>query len=400
MMNNNHQFVWSDGWYIEGDRAWFIGGREGILFCLDLETKKCEYVAEIPEKIRAFRIISRCIKCENNIFCMPDRGNSIWVYDLICRNFKEINIYNPENVRIEIAGMWKFENRIFAVSYGMGQMIEIDSEQKVIVSYHMLGGSEELVTYTIRINNGIYSLYGSGKVYIFDMETKETVMYKLPYINRRFHSLCMVGNKFWLSGYCKELYLWDKENNSISIKGGFPYEFGIYDYSRDTVGKIDCKTAKYETPAFSYSIVVGGRVWFIPNQTNQILYMDQDSDKLYTFKIKEENETRQSLLENEYGAKYLLEYVIDERYIGLFSLKNKKILEIDTRQLEYSWKKYYFSQRCLTKCAEIYKNVFCDRFSFERELYGNRIRLSNYDDNINKDSVGMKIHQKMKISDM
>lgn len=35
------------------------------------------------------------------------------------------------------------------------------------------------------------------------------------------------------------------------------------------------------------------------------------------------------------GHKYLLEYILSERYIGLFSLKNRWIIEIDTKELKY-----------------------------------------------------------------
>ena len=77
---------------------------------------------------------------------------------------------------------------------------------------------------------------------------------------------------------------------------------------------------EYELPAFLFSVVAGDYVWFIPFQTNKIMYADKKTCQLHVFEADGENETKQSLLGRiALGSKYILEYVRENRYIGLFS---------------------------------------------------------------------------------
>lgn len=396
MKRKDSVFVWSDGWYIEQDKAWFIGGKENILFCLDLKTCVCEYAVDIPEaKRREPRQAPRCIKFNEDIFCLPERCNSIWVYSLRYKNFIQIKVANPSEHNIELRSAWKFDDKIFAVSYTLGQVIEINLIRKEIVDYYKFDGIKGEIADTIREGNKIYSLYESGKIFEFDMVTKEIIVYEFPDIGRKFSTLCFWGDKFWLSGYCKELYVWDKRYNTIAVIDGFPDDFGLYDYGQDTDGKADCRTEKYERPAFLYSIAAEGKIWFIPFQTNQIIFADRDSGKLCAFEIMEETETRESILEKELCAKYVLEYVMDERYIGLFSVKNRKILEVDARRLTYRWREYSFSNQCIRQCIEIYSGILQENCLFDQYLlYNNMSDYGNAEtSNSDRNSIGVKIYQ-------
>lgn len=53
------------------------------------------------------------------------------------------------------------------------------------------------------------------------------------------------------------------------------------------------------------------------------------------------------------GHKYLLEGVIDNRYIILFSLKNKCIVEIDTQKLSYTYLDYTLDFESKSKIYKI-----------------------------------------------
>ncbi len=53
-----------------------------------------------------------------------------------------------------------------------------------------------------------------------------------------------------------------------------------------------------------------------------------------------EEQTEENIKEQLLGHKYLLEYVRENRYIGLFSLKNKWVFEIDAKNLTYKRMNY------------------------------------------------------------
>lgn len=356
MENANGLFIWSDNWWLENDNVWFVGGAENVLFRLNLKTNECESAVGIPEETTSkFRLTPFILKCGDDIFCMPDNGNCIWVYNVCSEKFRKISINNPNNVRVGIYDFWEYDNKLFMVSNGLNQVIEIDITKKKIEKYYKIC-REGSIRKSIRVGTKIYSLSGKfNEVYQFDIITKEVNLYKLPNIGRKFSTLCFDGEKFWLSGYCKEIYVWNKEGNTIIKLDGFSKEFGIYNFSKNTDGKIDYTMNEYELPTFLYSISVGESIWFIPFQTNKIIYVNIQSHEIEVFEVAEEEETKESLLERtSLLYKYILEYVRENRYIGLFSLKNNCILEIDTLTKNVKMNYYTLSEKCMYEMSNIY----------------------------------------------
>lgn len=100
---------------------------------------------------------------------------------------------------------------------------------------------------------------------------------------------------------------------------------------------LDCEYYENNLPIFLNLISTKDSIWFIPFKANKIVYVDKETGKINIFEIKDEEEREGWILKNKMEAKYILQYVIDNRYIGLFSLKNNCIVEIDTieRRIEY-----------------------------------------------------------------
>lgn len=51
---------------------------------------------------------------------------------------------------------------------------------------------------------------------------------------------------FWISGYRKEIYVWNIENNTINTIKNFSSEFDVYDFNNYMGGGLDCKKNEYE----------------------------------------------------------------------------------------------------------------------------------------------------------
>lgn len=153
--------------------------------------------------------------------------------------------------------------------------MEIDPDSKKIENYYQ-PHNEGSISKSVKTGTVIYNLFGeSGNIYQFDLITKEGVLYKIPSIGRKFTMLCFDGEKFWLSGFQKEIYVWDKNINKMTTVDGFPKGFGIYDFSKETDGMENCIIDEYERSTFSYSTAVGENVWFIPYCTNKIIYVNK-----------------------------------------------------------------------------------------------------------------------------
>lgn len=399
-MKNNELIIWGDNWWVEKDNVWFVWGMQNIICCLDLKTMICELVVNIPNKLQQkFRANPFCIKYQDDLYCMPIYGESIWIYNTISRELYEIFIDNQDKKLLNIRDFWKFDNKIYVVSNGLGQIIEISPKDKKIINYYQLS-KKYSVTKSIKVDSVIYCLFEEiGEVYQFDLITKRIVKYKLPDIGRKFNTICFDGKKFWLSGYHKEIYVWDQKKNEISILDKFPRGFGMYDFTRETDGKVDITTEKFEKFTCLFSVVIGQKVWFISYHANKILYVDQVTNQIEAFEIEEENETKESLLvKNRLGCKYLLDYVKDSRYIGLFSVKNECILEIDTIEMKYKYKyyNYHINDRCVEECANFCNFTFNELNVWEREIYKRVLYLRNNDThNVNVNCIGTEVYKRI-----
>lgn len=75
MENNFNIFPWSDNWWIESNKAWFVIGTRNILCCYNMDGDICEFMIDIPdESWPKFRLTSRCMKYQNDIYCLPVDG--------------------------------------------------------------------------------------------------------------------------------------------------------------------------------------------------------------------------------------------------------------------------------------------------------------------------------------
>lgn len=373
MHNEYKSFFWSDNWCIEDDKAWFVAGMYNILCYLNLKTNQCESVIDIPDTVQnKFRLTPYCMKTGNDVYCMPDFGKSIWIYHLNTGHFSEIPINNPERIRLGVGHFWIYDNKVYAVSNGLKQVIEINIAERRIENYYDIC-KEGSITKSIREGMSIYSLSGvSSELYEFNLITKKTTTHKIPDVNEKLFTVCSDGNYFWMSGYKKKLYMWDKEKNTIKVEDKFPNGFGCYNFAKDTDGKVNYIINEYETPTFLYSVFVGDSFWFIPYQTNQILCWDRKSSCLSALGIDEEIETKESLLgRSSLWSKYIVEYIREDRYLGLFSIKNNCILEIDTLSKNVEMRYCAIDRKCLGDMMSIIceKNIFNENDALHKALY-------------------------------
>lgn len=419
MKYSDNMLIWSDNFWLENNQAWLISTKYNVIFSLDMHTNECNYIASIPDISRnMFRLNPRCIKSGENIICMPDKGDRIWIYNIEKHSFSSINIDNPNRVRLSIWYFWEYDNKVYAVSKGLKQILEINIVEKKVDNAYLLKQEYEknrsnnissiqssLVYYegdcyvgrilnSINVGSVIYSLTVDNFIYQFDMKTKEILYETLPDIGRKFYTFCYDGVKFWLSGWYKELYIWDGKTMIILDK--FPQNFGGYNFGKDTDQQVDMLSSEYDLPTFEYLVAIGEKVWLIPCVANKILYVDRNNYMMQVFEIEEENETKESLMDRDDTAKYVLEYVKNNRYIGLYSFKNRRILEIDTKMLSYRWCNYSLSESCLRMCATKLGNVFKGKSEFEKQLYKTRIWSKSC--NVTEKSmsnIGMQIHSEI-----
>lgn len=398
-MDTFNLFPWSDNWWLEDNKAWFVIGARNILCCFDMKNNECDIMAEIPDShSTSFRATSYCMKLYDDIYCFPVNGSSIWVYDVQGGTFSEISIDKQYADGLEMHDFWEYGGRIFAVSIGLRQIIEIDTKKKKVENFYNLGQGE-CVARSVKVGSDIYILSGEfQRIYKFDLITKEITAYELPQLGRRYNTICFDEANFWLGGYRKEIYRWNKRKNTIDIYDAFPEGTYKSDCVKDIDDDLPPSIEEYEIPIFLYSITVGKYNWFIPFQMNKIIYTDKQSDQLFAFEVAEETQhSKYPSGDKEFKAKYILEYVKGNRYIGLFSINSNQIVEIDAEELTYKWRDYCIGDKSLKEYVQIVGNIFYEGNMWDREVYRRMILMNNYNLNkINNENVGAAIYVETK----
>lgn len=392
MKDYSQTFIWSDGWCLESDKAWFVDGMSNTLFCVKLHSGKCEKVGCIPEsKKGAYRRNPYCVKCGKDIFCIPGYGESIWIYNLDDKNFTEINLEGLGECHLGKQA-WVWNDKIFIVVANWNKIIEISISQREVTAYHTICGDDN-VQKSILVGDKIYAVSsGFGRIYQFDLLTKKVTVHLLPDREKKMFAMCFDGERFWLSGYQNEVYLWDKEKDSFTtISLSNVYEVYNFDKMAEKI------TDNNVPPVFNRIIYVGGFIWFIPIHSKKILYADKKNAALSVLEIHEEDKISVSLQKMQGIGNFLMEYVRDSRYIGLFSAQNSRVLEVDTEQLTYQWKKYYLTEHYLRQYCEACEGVYYEAkdplcvqdYHMRKRTESTKVRKTAVY------SVGMKIHAKL-----
>lgn len=344
MIRENRFLPWSDNWCIDGDKAWCVDVEKNILYCVNLQLKEFEFMKEIPEKgTGTFRMNPNCTKYKDFVFCIPNIGNSIWIYHVKNSLFQQIKIHNPNGVRVGMTDFWQLGDKMYAVSNGLKQIFEINLEkQKINNCYDLYHIADTWIAKSVLVGKVIYSVCAAAsQIYLFDIETKNTLTYDIQNIEEGFETICFDGQKFWLSGCRKEIYVWSEGKDIVTILNDFPAQFGKYNIQSPEKEFLDCKAVEFEEyTRFFQSVAIGQYVWFIPHLMNKLIYVDKNSFEIFAFEIENEDETRETLMSRKMNMKFRMEYVKEKRYLGIFSAKNNCIVEIDT--LDNKYEKNYF----------------------------------------------------------
>ena len=291
-LGENYYYFWSDNWCLDDKKIWFMAGAVDFLFCLDTEAKETCLIDKIPsDNLNAFRQHPRCIKIKDSIICLPDNGKDIWFYHISNGQWTNIPLECPEGIRLAYYHAWYIQKRLYVVSYGTKQIVEIDVEKECIKNYYDFPViNDERLVDAVLIDDCIYVASSFPvNIYKFNCSDKSLKIYKLTEIDDQIQTLCFDGNKFWLSGHCRVIYIWKEDTKAITFLNDIPNEFRIWNFSGQYKNLLNYVEKSEEAPLFVSSVSVNNYVWFIPFQTNEILYVDKDTLEIREFYIKEEN---------------------------------------------------------------------------------------------------------------
>lgn len=384
----------SDGWWIEEDTAWFLYSDAVALFKYNFKNGNCEYVSSFQtDRCCTSRQYVKCIKNEDEIILLPDFGDSILFYSIKNNSWMKVGINASNNVRL---ACWKYIKKgdfLYILSEGLKKIIELDILQKKVANYYdLLSGSDDFIGSSAMVSDTFYiisSVY--SQIYTFNCLSKETKVYRLPEgIDDNLRTISCHNGNAWMTGRKKKVYRWNMESGELDSYEKFPSDFGIYDFNNKYNSILECGIERCEVPLFIESVLIGTDIWFIPFQTNKILYFNIETNELKEFKLTEEEENAYSVKNRVLNHKYLLLYVKENRYIGLYSLKNEHMIEIDAETITYRVLPFIMGEACM----EAFSNkLFLENRKADTFIYSSYLKGSRYSKGEDMGYVGSQIYQ-------
>ena len=211
------------------------------------------------------------------------------------------------------------ENRLWAVSSGLNQIVEINPQKREIENYYTIFNQtgEIIGQQAILEGNDIFCVSRTtNRICKFSTVTKEKEYYAIDKMEGGINTIHFDGKRFWLSGCRKRICIWDMENNDIICLDDFPVNTFI-----DGDG-----SEVYQMPLFSYSIGTKEAVWFTPVnfqdvRCSKVIYINK---KNYKINIYEHGREPRQMRGN-----CLFQYVLEERYLGIAFPEELYVTEID-----------------------------------------------------------------------
>lgn len=393
-------FMLSDNWWIEGEKAWFCAGKINALFCVDLNSQQCKFVAQIPvEHVKAPAVYSYCIKYGEIVFCLPSFGIYIWCYDLKRNDWDRIEIENEYQTLMCLLTCTQNDNQVWFLNAG-GNIFGVNFQSRIVEqTYHIPPYKNEINGEYILQQNKLYCV-SEKKIYCIDISTSNIITYDVDGVKTGLLTICYDGTNFWLSGLQKEIYVWNPERGVVKEITEFPKQLGIYKFDSDASFLIDYdldSNNAEEVLLYTTSIPLGRYIWYIPWQANYIVYIDRENFEVSLLEVEEEQETKESL-NREITAKYALEYIRENRYIGLYSYKNHGIFEIDTIELDVKRKHYRLCSDAILPIAQILngcagKGLFSESREYERLFYRESIQSNSVGTRKQFQNIGSSIYR-------
>ena len=344
------EFPEAGRWNLDGSTGWFVAFIRNVLYKYDTQKNMLSIVSFIPTKNEdPYQYVS-CVKKGDQIYCFPEYESSIWCYDVISEQWKKISICESDDIPAMIFLLGEYSGVCYFFSCTYKTLYGFDLQAgKVIESY--LLDVEVTCKYYIHgiISDGkVYLVLGGTSLYEFDLETHIQKEYIFPDFGDILFRIEADGDTFWIIGKKQCVYRWKKGNDEIRVLMEFPKEISLYDYEKKMkITEFDCNAKGLFV--FNSIHCLNGKIWIIPMSASKIVYFAKDDMVIKVFDISEDEETERTLdlRYRRVAAKYALMYIRQERYLGIYSCRNKQIFEIDTSEMTYQTIHYDMDQYSL-----------------------------------------------------
>lgn len=321
--------------YNDGEDVWFVGDKYSLIFQMSLKSSSVKRIVRIKgEKFNIGRKYWRLEKAGNKLFLIPCNSDKIIIFHIDSDTFGSIEL---NKTIVNCLSSVVEGNTLYLV--GEFEIVVIDMEHEQTVEYIPIpdyGKSISEVALWIDGHIIIPLIFQSG-VIDFCIEEKSFCYIGFEGKFNGFVTGVADGMDIWLAGDRGSIVRWNYISKEISIYDRPPVGFKSFNY--DAKGNfISWKSGWTQGVSFQYWYVcflLNDKIWFIPQMSNSLLYIDKKTNFMQKFTFENENETEKTMRDHR-SVKFLLLGIYKKQYIKIYSVKRNIIYSIDSVNLEYS----------------------------------------------------------------
>lgn len=319
--------MYVDDIFCENGEIWFVGINNSILYRIDANNeiypiKMIPYRKEI-----CFRNSSVCYKKKKNIYCFPERGQIIYIFDIEKNTIKEIQLENKEQ-RLGIYNVWFIDGNILCVSFQNNKLYIINEENQKIkkIQIPYLNFPKLDIQATCYEKKLYFVSNKSTTVLEFSVEDMKFIEHYIKCKEKGFSTIAVDGEEIFITGRECALYRYNLLSNkldSVDLK---------------TYMKFEKKDVMYTGNIFYRSILLDGYVVLITENifqliNNQIVIFNirRKTINVLTFDDNNERKPGEFFVISKYSDSEIIIYDNWNRAMFLYNLDMQSLEEKDIK---------------------------------------------------------------------
>lgn len=295
---SNRRYLTAAAAYFDEDKIWVSNMDFNGLYYYEMFSGKTVFVSSfLNEKNDTWRLHNKIVKCENELYFIPDRSKYIHVFNESNKEMKayDLSIAGRANCKNAIC----YKGKIYFASEAEGVLLcSIDTITKRIQKKQMnIKYNGKLCRDMLLVNECIYiALKEMDVVVKYSIEQDSFTKYEVSGDGNGFGTICFDGRFFWLSN-SNGILQWDEENEKILSVKEFPKGFGMSVIEKGKYMEVDGFTNQYVTSEkpFEFSVLNEDNILFFPFRTNMIVKLDVKRNVLEEVVLEDEAEDEKTL---------------------------------------------------------------------------------------------------------
>lgn len=312
------QKFWTEYWYTNGRDAWLFDTQNHLLYKADIGDKTMDCISEIPVNDNHERQFSYIYCDDYKVYLLPDFDNRILVFDIESKAWKECEIQSNElNRRLRCTDCWAEGDEFIIYASGMKGIIYFNFKEMSIKEFVPILCDEEERLWDDKVVKDekriIIPSRDKGVIYELDIDTKKTKKYLIDSGGVGFGAIARVNADICITNNINQLFVIDLNTLQMRKRLSLPIE------ANDK-----------EKPTFSQACFINDKLWLFPCEDDNVICVYDGYNDVEEVKIPGKEITIEQLDKLQIGSRYSLNYIRNDRYIGLYINATGCTIELDT----------------------------------------------------------------------